>query len=92
MQQCDGLMGGGGAQPSTAAVQGDMLSDGRNGINMPLMEQNSVFAVFPRLNGRGWWPGTAAVLRSTRHRATDQRTRGCCCRRGEPGWRRKYFL
>ena len=33
--------------PSTAAEQGDMLSDGRNGINMPLMEQNSVFAVFP---------------------------------------------
>ena len=38
---------GGVLGPSTAAVQGGMLSDGRNGINMPLMEQNSVFAVFP---------------------------------------------
>ena len=65
MQHRDGLMGG-VLGPSTAAVQGDMLSDGRNGINMPLMEQNSVFAVFPAAE----WAlvaGTAAVLRSSRH-------------------------
>ena len=48
---------GGVVGPSTAAVQGDMLSDGRNGINnMPLMEQNSVFAVFPAAE----WAGLVA--------------------------------
>ena len=47
---------GGVLGPSTAAVQGDMLSDGRNGINMPLMEQNSVFAVFPAAE----WAGLVA--------------------------------
>ena len=76
MQQRDGLMGGGGgAQPSTAAVQGDMLSDGRNGINMPLMEQNSVFAVFPAAE----WAlaagdcGGAPLHSSPRHGPADTR-------------------
>ena len=55
MHQRDGLMGG-VLGPSTAAVQGDMLSDGRNCINMPLMEQNSVFAVFPAAE----WAGLVA--------------------------------
>ena len=61
--------------PSTAAVQGDMLSDGRNGINMPLMEQNSVFAVFPAAE----WAlvagdcGGAPLHSSPRHGPADTR-------------------